>query len=176
MGADSAEPKPEVARHATKRGGRSSGVSQARLATAAAARACPLAPKKIVSQEAEGGQLAAMLDVSDEHGPAPLATASLAKCGYYFEDPGADIIKVTVPLVEACGGRAAKGGGGARDLQRDHLQARRDARQHGAPARRRRAVLRIDAKASVTRRASRPRTQHELKLDPTKKWKKLTAL
>ena len=37
---------------------------------------------------------------------APAATASLAKCGYYFEDISEVLVQVTVPLEAACEGAA----------------------------------------------------------------------
>jgi len=79
------------------------GLDQAREAAAAAARANPLAPKRVEAQ--------AVAQVGSGQGPAAAAlevptTASLAKCGYWFEDAGEEIVKVTVPLEAACNGAA----------------------------------------------------------------------
>lgn len=78
------------------------GIEQAREAAAAAARATPLPPKKIevVAAPAFGSRShtldqTAAIDVST---PVTMRTASLAKCGFYFEDAGSELIKVTVPL------------------------------------------------------------------------------
>ena len=94
---------------------KSMGVSQAREAAAAAARANPLAPRKLEAETPEservgaGGaaKAAAGVDAGGGGGAAasgaPPPTASLAKCGYYIEDLDG-IVKVTLPLEAACAG------------------------------------------------------------------------
>merc|ERR1719231_734432 len=83
------------------------GIEQAREAAAAAARANPIQPKKLAAAPAP--KFGAAVDVTDDAplaasaGPAPLRVASLAKCGYYFEDASEELVKVTVPLEAACG-------------------------------------------------------------------------
>jgi len=84
------------------------GVEQAREAAAAAARAAPPPPQKIDAVKAPVFGAAAAGNISDISDGAPAArahqTASLAKCGYYFEDASDDLVKVTVPLEAACAG------------------------------------------------------------------------
>ena len=108
-----------------------------------------------------------------------MQTASLAKCGYYFEDPGADIVKVTVPLAEACGSLELPKEGAVHatflettfklDVTLGHTVHKLDVGE---------LLYRIDAKASVAKvRVKTKKVIVELKkLDTTKTWKKLTAL
>jgi len=78
------------------------GIEQAREAAAAAARANPVVPKKLAASDGPkvGAQHHAAPTPSGA-APAKPATASLAKCGYYFEDVDSNKIKVTVPLAAA---------------------------------------------------------------------------
>ena len=87
------------------------GIELAREAAAAAARANPLSPKKI---EAPGLGLAvgvhaaaalAVLAVPPDPMPEAPTTASLARCGYWFEDADEAKVKVTVPLEAVLDGR-----------------------------------------------------------------------
>uniref|UniRef100_A0A7S2D623 CS domain-containing protein n=1 Tax=Haptolina brevifila TaxID=156173 RepID=A0A7S2D623_9EUKA len=75
-------------------------LEQAREAAAAAARANPIAPKKV--------EAAAEMVVGSGVGkPAAVVaetTESLAKCGYWFEDASDELVKVTVPMEAACNG------------------------------------------------------------------------
>jgi len=85
------------------------GIEQAREAAAAAARANPLAPKRV-----EVGGLGLTVGSANANEALPLAppsaptTASLAKCGYWFEDANDEIVKVTVPLEKALEGRGGE--------------------------------------------------------------------
>lgn len=82
------------------------GIEQAREAAAAAARATPLPPKKIEAapMPTYGAAVADLSDAAVAGEPAQLRLASLAKCGYYFEDASDELVKVTVPLEAACDG------------------------------------------------------------------------
>ena len=177
------EPKPEDLKARDKALQAQLGVTQAHEAAAAAARANPLMPKKIVADEAAkvGSSAAAAPDVSDADAvtPTPMQTASLAKCGYYFEDPGGDIVKVTVPLAEACAGGELPKEGAVHasfsettfklDVTLGNTVHKLDVGE---------LLYRIDAKASVAKtRVKTKKVIVELKkLDATKSWKKLTAL
>lgn len=83
------------------------GIEQAREAAAAAARANPLAPKKVASAglglTVGSGNAVDALPVALPEVPT---TASLSKCGYWFEDASDDTVKVTVPLGAVCNGRS----------------------------------------------------------------------
>lgn len=75
-------------------------LEQAREAAAAAARANPIAPKKVeaVVETAVGSGDGKADSVQVQQ------MASLAKCGYWFEDASDELVKVTVPLEAACNG------------------------------------------------------------------------
>ena len=86
---------------------------RAREAAAAAARANPLTPKRMepseVAKVGKGGAAAIEAHVLDGAAAAappirPVAAASLASCGWYFEDASDEVVKVTVPLEAACAG------------------------------------------------------------------------
>ena len=193
-----ADPRPEDLRVRDKALQAQLGVSQAREAAAAAARANPLAPKRIVAEQvpkevgssalpaaaaaaeaaAEAGATAgAAADVTDA--TAEMRTASLAKCGYYFEDSGGDTVKVTVPLAEACGAAELPKEGAVHatfsetnfklDVTLGNVVHKLDVGE---------LHYRIDAKASVAKtRVKTKKVIVELKkLDTTKTWRKLTAL
>ena len=175
-----ADPRPEDLRVRDKALQAQLGVSQAREAAAAAARANPLAPKRIVAAAQGGGELRGQQDVPDAAaGPADGDGASLAKCGYYFEDSGGDTVKVTVPLAEACGAAELPKEGAVHatfsetnfklDVTLGNVVHKLDVGE---------LHYRIDAKASVAKtRVKTKKVIVELKkLDTTKTWKKLTAL
>jgi hypothetical protein len=164
------------------------GVEQAREAAASAARANPLPPKKIEQPVAEkvgavdvtGSDATSMTGDGGGEGEAaqPTRTASLAKCGWYFEDASDEVVKVTVPLEAACDGQALPKEGCVDCTFGEftfRLHATLGSTRHVLDVGE--LLHRIDPKASTIK--VRPKTKKVIvelrKAEGAKPWRKLTA-